>query len=327
MRWRPAMPCDAEKLMARPMCWYNGDLPGEKGRQMKKIAVLVLVALLALLAAWQWMQTEPAKPAEPATAAQTEAPQSAPSLAPASNPPPTEPAIAHPVPPSPTGAPSLPALQSSDATVLRLLTDLLGAKAVQDFLQQGDFIRHFVATVDNLGRDHASSMIWPMNPTPGHFTELVLEKSGDKVEAIETISPQNALRYRPFVQFVSAMDATKAARLYFSVYPLFQQAYEELGFPKKYFNDRLVQVLDLLIATPEPTSALELHQIAVPGMATSTRPLFEFADPALEHLSAGQKILLRVGADNAQQLRRKLTEFRAAVSVPRTAQDLAPQQP
>ena len=292
---------------------------------MKKIAVLVLVALLALLAAWWWMRTEPAKPAEPATAALTETPPAP--AAPASRPPPAEPAIAHPVPTASASGPSLPALQSSDATVLRLLTDLLGAKAVQDFLQQGDFIRHVVATVDNLGRDHASPMLWPVNRTPGQFSELVSERAGSRVEAKETINPANALRYRPFVQFVSAIDATQAARLYFSVYPLFQQAYEELGFPNKYFNDRLVQVLDLLIATPEPTSALELHQIAVPGMATSTRPLYEFADPALEHLSAGQKILLRVGPENAQQLRRKLKELRAAVSMPRTAQGPAPQQP
>jgi hypothetical protein len=38
---------------------------------------------------------------------------------------------------------------------------------------------------------------------------------------------------------------------------------------------------------------------------------YEYADPALESLSSGQKILLRIGAVNARRLKAKLTEFRA----------------
>lgn len=38
----------------------------------------------------------------------------------------------------------------------------------------------------------------------------------------------------------------KAVALYCSPYPLFQQAYEVLGFPGKYFNDRLVAKLQVV---------------------------------------------------------------------------------
>ena len=38
--------------------------------------------------------------------------------------------------------------------------------------------------------------------------------------------------------------------MYKQYYPLFQQAYVDLGYPEGYFNDRLVEVIDHLLATP-----------------------------------------------------------------------------
>jgi hypothetical protein len=54
----------------------------------------------------------------------------------------------------------------------------------------------------------------------------------------------------------------------------------------------------------------------VKGPVPSERPWvrYEFADPRLESLTAGQKILLRMGPENARQLRQKLAEFRAQVA-------------
>ncbi|MBK6804569.1 MAG: DUF3014 domain-containing protein [Betaproteobacteria bacterium] len=71
-------------------------------------------------------------------------------------------------------------------------------------------------------------------------------------------------------------------------YPLFQEAYREQGYPNAYFNDRLVQALDLLIATREAPGQLAIVQPKV---------LYEFADPALRGAASGQKILLRMGRE------------------------------
>src|SRR5690606_10298494 len=102
-------------------------------------------------------------------------------------------------------------------------------------------------------------------------------------------------RYAPLVVVVEAADMAQVAALYRRLYPLFQQAYEELGFPGRYFNDRLVVVLDHLIATPVPTGPLAVQLVEVKGPVASDRPWvrYEFSDPALESLSAGQKMLLR----------------------------------
>jgi hypothetical protein len=41
---------------------------------------------------------------------------------------------------------------------------------------------------------------------------------------------------------------------------------------------------------------------------------YEFADPALESLSSGQKIMLRVGPVNERRLKEKLAEIRGELA-------------
>ena len=63
--------------------------------------------------------------------------------------------------------------------------------------------------------------------------------------------------------------------------------------------------------TAAPPEAAEPLQLVQPEV------LYEFADPKLETLSAGQKILLRVGKTNRDKLKAKLAELRQAlVSLP-----------
>lgn len=65
--------------------------------------------------------------------------------------------------------------------------------------------------------------------------------------------------------------------------------------------DRVVEVIDHLLATPEIEEPLRLIQ---------PRVLYEFADPKLQKLSGGQKILLRMGPANLRKLKAKLREIR-----------------
>lgn len=229
---------------------------------------------------------------------------------------PTPPAIQHPVeaPVADTaGEPApLPALAESDEHVSTLLSGLLGRKNVLTFLQLDGFVRRAVATVDNLARSQAPVMVWPVNPTPQRFTTLRGENG------VETIHPDNSQRYAPLVQMIESVDTARAVNLYRGLYPLFQQAYEELGFPGRYFNDRLVEVLDHLIATPVPTGPLTVTLVEVKGSVPSTRPWvrYELADPALESQSAGRKMLLRTGPDHQRRLQAKLKDIRQRVARP-----------
>jgi len=42
--------------------------------------------------------------------------------------------------------------------------------------------------------------------------------------------------------------------------------------------------------------------------------MYTYADPGLESRSAGQKLLMRMGPDNAAVIKAKLTELRAAIT-------------
>ncbi len=225
-----------------------------------------------------------------------------------------EPSIKHPIDAQALETPGstpLPALAQADAQVRAALVELLGRESVQSFLQIDDFVRHVAATIDNLGRSHAAPRLWPVNPMLGRFT---VAQIGDGTFA----APGNVERYAAFVAFIEGVDTRRALSLYKRGYPLFQQAYEELGYPGRYFNDRLVEVIDLLIATPVPTAPMELKLTEVKGPIPSTSPWvrYEFVDPALEALPSGQKMMLRVGPAHQQRLRAKLIEVRSQLAKP-----------
>jgi len=264
--------------------------------------VVVLLVLGGVLYYWNTRQTQPVPAQPPRPAAETPVVSTAPE---------PKSAIEYPVEAPPTAATSepLPPLARADAVVRTTLVDWLGKEAVMSFLQLDDFVRHVVATTDNLGRSHAAPRLWPVTPTPGKF---VVVRGGED----QLIAPGNAERYAPFVTFVESVDTKRAADLYKRWYPWFQQAYEELGYPGQHFNDRLVHVIDLLVATPVPERPLAVTLTEIKGPIPSTRPWvrYEFVDPSLESLAAGQKILLRVGPTHQRRLQVKLADFRSQIA-------------
>jgi hypothetical protein len=218
-------------------------------------------------------------------------------------PPPAAPAIRHPLPSAAGGG--LPALDSSDSYLEKALVELLGHKKVRQFLHVDDLVRRFVATVDNLATGDAPASLWPVKTTEGNF-------QAEPREGAMAIGARNGDRYVPFVRFVEGIDAHRAVALYLRVYPLLQQAYQDLGYPGKYFNDRVVEVIDNLLATPTPAGPIAVKRFTADGGTSSG--LYVFVDPALETSPAGRKILLRMGPENAAPLMAKLRELRALIA-------------
>jgi hypothetical protein len=210
---------------------------------------------------------------------------------------PEAPAIQHPVPAT-VGDTPLPELDASDEPLLQALSSLIGGSSVQELFVPTQLIRHIVATVDNLPRKKVAPQALPVKPVPGAFAA---KESGSTL----TVSPQNAARYGAWIHVAEAVDAEQLATLYFRYYPLFQEAYRNLGYPSGYFNDRLVEAIDDALAAPEVKEPIDLVQPSV---------LYQYADPELESRSAGQKVLIRMGNQNATKLKRKLREVRAAIT-------------
>jgi hypothetical protein len=279
--------------------------PDHEESRLNKIAYGVAIAVgLALLAvAWYLGRPQPAETIESPPAAVAPALPAASEAAPMATAG-SEPAVQHPIE---VAAPDSAA--SAPFDVETALGDLFGRKTVLSMFQLDDFPRRVVATVDNLGRSYAPARLWPVNPVSGPF--IVEEKGGGEV-----IGADNGLRYTPYVLLIETVDLRQAVALYRRMYPSLQQAYVDLGYPKRYFNDRLVEVIDQLLATPDITESPKVH---LPAINTPVRPerpwvLYEFDDPALQSLSAGQKMLLRMGPVNERRMKAKLAEIRRLVT-------------
>jgi hypothetical protein len=208
----------------------------------------------------------------------------------------TEPAVRNPIPAT-TDTRPLPPLKESDPDVRQALINVFGAKAVTQFLVPENVVRHIVVTVDNLPRKKVAIELRPIKPTPGATATAA---QGD----VTTLSQANFERYAPFIKVVQNTDTQTLAGVYFKLYPLFQQSYEDLGYPGQYFNDRLVEVIDDMLKTPDVQGPIELTQPKV---------FYEYADPKLEALSSGQKLLLRMGPADEAVMKAKLREFRKAI--------------
>ena len=186
----------------------------------------------------------------------------------------------------------------------------LGDQALQ-FLVIPGLAHHIVATVDNLPRAHAAVRLWPVLPVGGR---MVLE--GDAAHAAH-IAPGNSARYDKLVDFLTQVEPVQAVRWYQQAYPQLQQAYEALGYPAQHFNDRLVAVMDHLLQTPpHPEEPLAVRWVQVQGQTPGQQPWlrYELVDPQLQALSAGQRVLLRVGPQHRQRLMEYLAALRAEVT-------------
>ena len=256
----------------------------------------LLVALIVCLAVGGWyVWSRRAPPPAPQVAA--EAP-SAPAVAPQPN---LAPPVRHPVeaiaPPAAEEKP-LPALAESDASLHDALAPLLGGNAFDALFYPDRIARRFVATVDNLPRQTIAADVRPIRPAPGALAVVGPDDA-------RQIGLDNAQRYAPYVRALTSVDSHQLVGVYVHYYPLLQQAYRELGYPNGYFNDRLVDVIDNLLAAP-----------TLEGPVTLTQPkvLYQFADPALESLSSGQKAMIRMGPDNEAKVKAKLREIRKLIS-------------
>ena len=261
---------------------------------MKKSTLLFLTTafVIGLLAAFFLSQspketTPPPTPAPTVEETQPAEAQPAPAVRLPVAPPPTEQVTAQ-------QEKQLPALEKSDAIVREELTAVLPQKNWLDMFIFDHLIQRFVLMVDSLPRSGMSYNRLPLYTPLDRFVPT--EHNGTL-----TISSNNYARYKLFINLVDKVAMQEAAGMYFRYYPLFQEAYRELGYPDGRFNDRFIEVIDHLLATPDVQEPIRLVQPHI---------RYQYADPKLEALSAGQKLLIRMGRDNAGAVLAKLRELR-----------------
>ncbi|MDE2003205.1 MAG: DUF3014 domain-containing protein [Betaproteobacteria bacterium] len=252
-------------------------------------AAMIAAVVVAGWLVWRQMHPQPPQASSPAAPS---VPQSATPVA-------TGPA--HPIEAAGAGAPlqppARPALADSDPALQDAMAAIFGKAPLDRIFHLQQIVQRFVATIDNLPRQTAAVQRMPVQPVGGSL--LTARADGQTV-----VASDNAVRYAPYVSVMEAADTGRLVATYVRFYPLFQKAYEDLGYPGKYFNDRLVYVIDDLLAAPEPAGPIALVQPKI---------IYKFADPQLESLSAGQKIMVRMGHDNELRVKAKLRAIRQAL--------------
>jgi hypothetical protein len=266
-------------------------------RRRRLLSWIGVVALLcAGLAYFFLMREEPPPPPTPIVE------QPPPALLPAAPPALPLPLPPKPVPiepaPEPPPEPPLPKLAASDSLTRELFSQLSRRPALARWLVSGDLIRRFVAAVDNVAegnspREQLDSM-WPVEKY------RVIENDGRVV-----LDPSSFERYDEITEVLVLLDSARAVAVYRKLEPLIGEAYRDLGYPNRDFDETLGEAIDELLRAPVVVGEVELDPQVM---------RYEYRDLELEGLSDAQKQLLRMGPTNVPQVQSKLREFAITLS-------------
>jgi len=263
--------------------------------------VLAIAAIAGGIYLWQRETPRPVPPPTTAAAPESTAPVEAAAA-------PAQPAEAAPPAPAPVAegpknplpgalpdASTMPPPERSDAPILEALLQLARRDALAQVLNMQDFARRFVVTVDHLPRELIPAQLSAVKRVPGQLAVATTDGS-------TTLQPANFARYDAFVGLVESLDPKTMAAIYLRFYPLLQQEYRAMGFPQAHLHDRVIEAIDDMLTAPEVSGPIRLVQPKVN---------YRFVDPLLEKLSAGRKIMIRIGPEHAARMKKALRALRA----------------
>lgn len=161
-------------------------------------------------------------------------------------------------------------------------------------LAQEHMVRKFVRAVNALDNDELVNQYRPFAEPSQPFKA---QKTG---ESEWRISEDNFARYTPYVNALDTLGAERLVELYEQYRPLIDEAFLELGTDKTDFEPVLKGALTQFLDTPEPSQELALERPSV---------FYRYQDEELEKLPESQKLLLRMGPDNRQKIKRLAREI------------------
>ncbi|MCO1336277.1 DUF3014 domain-containing protein [Microbulbifer sp. OS29] len=266
----------------------------QQSRQGWIIGIIVVV-VVAAAAYWLWTGEEKKKevPAtgviqEPQTAPESEALAEPESQEPAQ--PPAEPVIEE-----EPGTEPPPPLNESDKAAYDELMTLAPDGALSRWLVSDEVVRKWVAAANAASRGDLIHKHRPLKTIRGP-----IKVTGSSTEGYQ-LSTDNYRRYDQPVRLFALVNTDTAIKMYQYWYPRLAQAYSELGIRNKSFHQVVIGAIDNVLAAPEVEGPIQLIRPSV---------YYKFADPKLEKLPGVQKLMIRMGPDNAARVKEKLKEIR-----------------
>ena len=191
-------------------------------------------------------------------------------------------------------------LNTSDEFIRDVIGMVSSHPKLAEWLVDDDLIRRFVVVVDNIADGSNPAQHVPfMRPT----TRFSTTGEGTKLR----VDVQSYRRYDLHAQLIASLDTQGTANLYLMLKPLIDEAYVELGNPKRPFSQTLERAIVSLLNAPaiDDTPTLVEHA-----------PFFQYTDPDLEAMSPAQKQLLATGPDNTRAIQGKLRQVGLVIGIP-----------
>ena len=253
-----------------------GGPPPESGPPLTSIAVVGAVIILLIAGGGWWMSRRDAQPV-----ANNTTPRAVNSTEAAID---KEPPVV------------LPPLDQMDAFLRPLLAALSSRPELAAWLATDDLLRQMAAAIAEASQGVSPArdfvMLKPKVPFP----------AAGRTQ--RTLDPAGYRRFDGLVATVTSMDAAAAAKVYRTVRPRLNDAFQGLGNNRDVHN-AVHNAIDFMLDTPIVQPPVRI----VVGKGAA----WEYADPELESLRPTQKQLLRMGPAHTEAIQTWLRAFKTAI--------------
>ena len=193
----------------------------------------------------------------------------------------------------------LPTLNDSDGFLSERLQALETGARLMALLTSDDIIRKFVVFVDNVAEGNLPQLEYPVRRLP---QAMAVRELDENLYEMQTVSYQ---RYTALIDGLTAVNPEQALAIYRVMKPLFQEAYAEIGYPNRNFDDTLARAIDNVVNASTAEGPFQLIKPKV---------MYIYADSEIERMSPVEKQLLRMGPQNAEKLKLALQQYRQRLS-------------
>ncbi|MBR5837223.1 MAG: DUF3014 domain-containing protein [Victivallales bacterium] len=116
------------------------------------------------------------------------------------------------------------------------------------------------------------------------------------------VTMESIMRYKAAMDALHSIDMQAAADLYNEIEPVLNVIFHELGYPEaETFRAKLTEACTVILETPVMKGEGGLVHVAA--------NLYKYSNPQLEELRPVQKLLMRLGEKNREEIRGRVTEF------------------
>ncbi|WP_153912381.1 DUF3014 domain-containing protein [Shewanella sp. TC10] len=181
----------------------------------------------------------------------------------------------------------LPALTESDDFVEQKTIDMADGMKIESIILKKDIARQFVVFVDNMAQ---GEVIRKASPLKGPKASFSVSEITNKTY----LNPDSYHRYDLYADMIAGMNDEQLVSTFEELSPLFNQAFDELGYGDMTFEDRMQDAFKMILAAPIIEDPIELSSISVN---------YQFVDTKLEALPNVQKFMVRMGPENTRKIK------------------------